>query len=301
MKKYSKEAYEEFFEQFKNKALTPEELDIYVKTFTKYLNLNAEDVINSANKYPNIVSNKKTHVINKNSVYILAIITLAITALVIGGIIGFGLLASNASVEDVIMRILLGLFLWALLNTICYPLFRKFQNFYFHYKNSAKLKVGDICIWDPNGIYHSFDSETQIRSPRIVQITAISVDSIYVFCTSSGNRFRIPIDCANLLCKMNTKEENDYKLMIRYPLALPSFSIEEVKILEAAMILAKHTNERKLYDALGTVLEKVRFYNDHPYGDYNDVISSYKEYSKFMKETLGNMILPNSDDEENDI
>lgn len=303
MKKYSKEFFAEFFEQFKGKALSPEELDTYVKTFTKYLNTNAQHVINSHSVQPNIISTKKSISRGKYAP-ILAIILLLLSAIVmVGSFIIAGILIPQTEFDtysDILLRCLIAVGMWAGLNTIWYPMLRKIQDFYFRYKNSFKLHIGDICVWDPNGVYNSFSNENDVDSPRIVQITAISKDSIYFFSTTDGRRFKIPIEAACLLFKMSTKNDNDFKLIIRYPLALPSFSLEEVKILEAAMIHAKRTNEPKLYDAIGKVLEKVRFYNDHPYGDYNDVMSSYRQFSDFMQNTLNNFTIRDSNDEEDD-
>lgn len=307
-KKFSKELFADFFAQTQGKSLTKEELDTYVKTFTKYLNTTADEVINSAEKEPTIYSTKKHVTIGKHKklLGLLIIFASALASLALclfGGFLLYSVGVNAFDEQTSSTLFLVGCFLLVCTSSVIFSqLYYHLENFYLDYKNARKLRVGDICVWDPNGFYHSFSSEDIQVSPRIVQISAITRNAIYVFCTSDGRRFRVDMKYADMLFKPSTLSDDSIKLIVRYPLSLPMFTFEDCKILEAAMLLAKMKNEPKIYEAIGKVLEKLRFYNEHPYGDYNNVMSAYKQFSNSMQDFIKGMSIeedyPENDEDE---
>ena len=187
------------------------------------------------------------------------------------------------------------------------------HNYYMEYKNLKDIKVGELYIFDRDGMNVSFE-ERDIENipvvhhsyPMVVQVISISNKYIHLLDPSAIEYdkpmfYTISVKDAYLLSYIEETRYDMKNLIIRYPYNLPMFTRQDTSVLEAALILAKNANEEKVYDYLSELIGKVRFYYDKPFCVYEDARKKYERDLNNAKKYLEDITdLMTEDDEEDD-
>lgn len=286
---------------------TEKEIKAYAETFTKYLNANADDTNRVMKDRMNKKKMKKEVNIHRflGFKYFLGVFSICLELLAYVGIMVSSFIALKMSIinYNVIMPIIFiigGAFMiYGTLGSV-----RMINSLYLQFKNTKNLHVGSIYIYDINGITYSsikgpnpnllmpVEDETYHNDPLFVRITMVTNKYIYLLDISNSAQYQLPLEFAYLLTLSPDSEKEDTPYVaVRYPFELPSFVYEDVKILEAAIILAKNTNNSRLYDSLNGLLAKLRFYAEHPYcGVYKEerdnINNNISKFASFLGESL---------------
>lgn len=292
-KKFNQDAYFDFLELTGDRPLNKHEMNKYIEGFTKYMEEHAAEYDNDI-KETTIRKLDTAKYIRSNR-----IINIVMNVLMYIFLIAFIIFDwNNTSIPMMVIKLLTILFTLSLTT-------RKLQTIYIHSRNTRHIKVGHVYLYDINCIHASHfavndiydgknpfdiisDQKTScdyIRPyPTLLLVTNIGKKFIYCSNPEDGIIFTIPVSKANYLTCIDDLDAEARQIVIRYPYTMPFFNFSDVKILEAALILAHRDKENQLYDKISEVLAKIRFYTEEPYGTWNE--DKANKYRSIIKESL---------------
>lgn len=329
--------YEDYFETvFKetgNNGLSPDDVKKYSKTFTKYLNVmkNIEyhNGLKSLNRVPQVDPSKYFKVKFVFGLIRTIIVALATAACLVGvGIFLISRIAIASNTEAAFIAIagfLISLIIFAIM---IIPV-NHLRMLYTQYKNMHSLTIGKIYIFDVNGITfasdkvksplkyrYKEDENTYHETPLFVRLDSIGANVLILIDCKSNMQFILPIELSHLLTDAESNIPNSERVVVRYPAEMPSFSYEDIKVVEAASILAKSQNQKALFDAINNLLAKVRFYTKYPFcGEYkgirDDIAKKGNEFKDLLNKSMFTLLndrfkdfdnsLGKDDDDDDDI
>lgn len=302
-KKFTEADFMEFFASFQDKAMSDAELKKYSKIFTKYLGVleeNAKDYSSITDADLKRSRKLKVHDVMKK-VFWRSMIVTAVEVLI--GLCGAAALIiwmikalSSPETSSMLMPGYAVAICMLGIATFIATFFsvKELVPTYLKYKNLTNISVGETYLFDVEGVscatdynikyrpYNSDDGSKLIkRTPLFVQVVRITESEIHFIDIKSLLCFSLPIEKSYLLTPSTNLDDNNFNLVIRYPIAFPSFSKEDIKVIEAALILAKKNNYAKLSEEIENLGAKIFFYNENPYGE------SFESYKEDMNQRTG--------------
>ena len=282
----------------KKKALSKEELEVYTKTFTKYITMQQDqEAMNAKLEADDLKGAGKSKYRDpaptKFLVYnILAIVGFVLVFITYGILSVIGMIDNITISETILFALSILGFGFALPSCTM-----NIKDAIFDCKNVRDLHVGDLCLFDRDAKLNSYlhtklDGLDENQPPIFLVITAIKRKCIRCIEKNTARFIDIPIDRANLLLPIReTQGQLATNVLIRYPYHLPEFTYDDVSILEGAMILAhEYANfghGQEVYNALGHVLAKVRFYCDQPYASYAEMQAEHQRKMATANDVIG--------------
>ena len=255
------EKYSEMLENTKNNPLSEHEIEAYANTFRNHL---------SAVMFPYPFVPRRTATfrskMKKTHLIMLIIISMLLVFLFAYMTIRYNLIVSSSDFDVVykIAAILVGALVLTGIGCMWRFTFEGVKNVLIEIKNLRKLKVGDICLYDPNG-YTKIKADENLYA---VQILSIKGQRSIVCCDMNNNHL---FEChdARLLIPLDREHNHDH-FMVRYPVTLPKFYDEDIAAIESALVLAHENDNELLYHLLCEHLSKVRAFAQNPFGKVDD-------------------------------
>lgn len=296
----------------KKTPITREEIESYAETFTEYLNFNINETKRKAKSVvigPPKLFKLAKYIGGKYIASLLVYILLAVLIIVLTISTFKVVLNSNGDTFIYVVSICAYiLFTLGILSVLA----SNTRRLFYKYKNTSNLSVNGIYVFDINGLsnprctkaqqyhgcYHggilTYTEESKatnhVISPTYVQITHIDSEYVYIIDLDTLVQYKLDIDYSFLLYNL-TKSPNNVVTFIRYPDTLPQFTDRDVKIIEAAAILAHHyaskNDNKTVYKEIMGLMSKIRFYSEEAYsGVYNeekDFIDNSSMYDNIFK------------------
>lgn len=153
------------------------------------------------------------------------------------------------------------------------------------YVNARTLKIGELYYYDPKCDYKS----RLVFSPILVQISSFEkIDNKdTIVCINCKTGAYVPITDPNKLMPVKKREVNDIMqyTAIRLPAAFPCISIDDLKIIDSAIIDAKTCKHEILVNALIELRSKATYFMKNKFSD-EETADRYKRTLELIDDLM---------------